>query len=164
MANRKSLGSSPIGLPTDERDTLDFIPDLNGNGGESSRSAGDTSSEKSPGSGPPPIPVRREVKKLRARKSESHSPAAEFDRKQTDSGDTASRDTNGTTNGSGSSTVEKKPEISDSKSAGSEKKIVSYYLEKELIERVKGMADDNGSYYSALVGEALRRWVEKHGY
>lgn len=164
MANRKSLGSSPIGLQTDERDTLDFIPDLNGNGGESSRSAGISSSEKPARSGPPPIPVRNEMKKLSGRKVESHSPAADFDRKQTDSGDTASRDTNGTTNGSGSSTGENKPETSDSKSAGTEKKIVSYYLEKDLIERVKGMADDNGSYYSALVGEALRRWVEKHGY
>lgn len=45
-----------------------------------------------------------------------------------------------------------------------EKKIVSYYLEKGLVERLKALADDKGVYYSTLVNDAIRAWVEVHGY
>lgn len=46
----------------------------------------------------------------------------------------------------------------------SDKKIVSYYLDKELINRLKNLADDQNSYYSAVVSAAIRHWVEKHGF
>lgn len=45
-----------------------------------------------------------------------------------------------------------------------EKKIVSYYLEIELIKRLKLLADEQGTYYSSVVSEALEAWVEGHGY
>jgi hypothetical protein len=45
-----------------------------------------------------------------------------------------------------------------------EKKITSYYLEVELIHRLKIMADEKGQYYSSLVNEAIEYWVELHGY
>lgn len=45
-----------------------------------------------------------------------------------------------------------------------EKKIASYYIEVNLINRLKTMADEEGTYYSTLVGEAIEHWVEIHGY
>lgn len=53
---------------------------------------------------------------------------------------------------------------SDSGKKQSEKKIVSYYLEKELIARLKTLADDQNSYYSSVVSAAIEFWVKKHGY
>ncbi|PAU93855.1 hypothetical protein CK503_09285 [Aliifodinibius salipaludis] len=41
------------------------------------------------------------------------------------------------------------------------KKIVSYYLEIDLIDKVKSMADNNDMYYSALVTSALKDWMAK---
>jgi len=45
-----------------------------------------------------------------------------------------------------------------------EKKIVSYYLEIQLIERLKSMADDRNIFYSTLVSEAVEIWLEANGY
>lgn len=45
-----------------------------------------------------------------------------------------------------------------------EKKITSYYLDVEVIDRLKAMSDDQGIYYSTLVNEAIRHWVDIHGY
>lgn len=56
---------------------------------------------------------------------------------------------------------------SDSDQGGNEKtekKIVSYYLELELIDRLKNLADDQGSFYSSVVSKAIEAWVEYHGY
>ncbi len=49
----------------------------------------------------------------------------------------------------------------DTSSAKEKKKIVSYYLETELIEKVKSIADDKDMYYSALVTSALKYWIAK---
>lgn len=45
-----------------------------------------------------------------------------------------------------------------------EKKIVSYYLESQLIERLKSMAGDRNIFYSTLVSEAVEVWLEANGY
>ena len=39
------------------------------------------------------------------------------------------------------------------------KKIVSYYLETNLINKIKSIADNNDMYYSALVTSALKYWI-----
>lgn len=41
----------------------------------------------------------------------------------------------------------------------SKKKIVSYNLEVDLINRVKDIANEKDMYYSSLVSLALKRWV-----
>lgn len=45
-----------------------------------------------------------------------------------------------------------------------DKKIASYYLEVSLIDRLKTMADEQGSYYSSVASEALHHWIDIHGY
>ncbi|MGM0547434.1 MAG: hypothetical protein ACQEST_12020 [Bacteroidota bacterium] len=45
----------------------------------------------------------------------------------------------------------------------SKKKIVSYYLEIDLIEEVKSIADQKDMYYSSLVTVALKQWLAGHG-
>lgn len=42
-----------------------------------------------------------------------------------------------------------------------EKKIVSYYLEEHLIEKLKKVADDHKMYYSSLVSMAIELWLEQ---
>ncbi len=42
------------------------------------------------------------------------------------------------------------------------KKIVSYYLETDLIDKVKSMADKKDMYYSALITVALKNWIAKN--
>lgn len=41
----------------------------------------------------------------------------------------------------------------------SNKKIVSYNLEVDLINRIKDIANEKDMYYSSLVSLALKRWV-----
>lgn len=41
------------------------------------------------------------------------------------------------------------------------KKIVSYYLETDLIKKVKLIADKKEMYYSTLVTLALKNWIAK---
>lgn len=48
--------------------------------------------------------------------------------------------------------------------SSSKKKIVSYYLDVSLIERLKKMADTNNHYYSSVASKAIRDWVEQHGF
>jgi len=43
-----------------------------------------------------------------------------------------------------------------------EKKIVSYNLEVDLISRIKAIANDQGIYYSSLVSIALKTWIDQH--
>lgn len=42
------------------------------------------------------------------------------------------------------------------------KKIVSYYLEERLISDLKEAAEEHGMYYSALVSQAIREWLERN--
>ncbi len=44
----------------------------------------------------------------------------------------------------------------------SEKKVVSYYLEVDLVDRIKSVADQKDIYYSSLVAMALREWITNH--
>lgn len=46
----------------------------------------------------------------------------------------------------------------------SEKKIVSYYLEEDLIQRLKKVADERKMYYSTLVSNAIYCWLEQNSY
>lgn len=43
-----------------------------------------------------------------------------------------------------------------------EKKIVSYNLEVDLVSRVKKLADQKGLYYSTLVSNALKNWIAEN--
>jgi len=43
-----------------------------------------------------------------------------------------------------------------------EKKIVSYNLEINLIDKLKSMADQKGMYYSALVSKALKKRITEN--
>lgn len=45
-----------------------------------------------------------------------------------------------------------------------EKRIVSYYLEEYLVERLKQVADENNMYYSTLVNHAIYLWLVSKGY
>lgn len=44
----------------------------------------------------------------------------------------------------------------------SEKKVVSYYLEVDLVDKIKSVADHEDIYYSSLVSMALREWLTNH--
>ncbi|NGP76381.1 hypothetical protein G3570_07045 [Balneolaceae bacterium YR4-1] len=44
-----------------------------------------------------------------------------------------------------------------------EKRIVSYYLEKPLIDRLKRVAEERKMYYSTLVNHAIYLWLESRG-
>lgn len=44
------------------------------------------------------------------------------------------------------------------------KTVVSYYLEEPLTERVRRLADDLETTYSAIAGRALDSWISRHGY
>jgi len=44
------------------------------------------------------------------------------------------------------------------------KQIVSYYLEEKLVSQIKVIADQNGLYYSSLVSDALKYWLNHHNY
>lgn len=44
-----------------------------------------------------------------------------------------------------------------------EKRIVSYYLEEHLVERLKRVADERKMYYSTLVNHAIYLWLESRG-
>lgn len=48
------------------------------------------------------------------------------------------------------------------KEKNSKKKIVSYYLETDLVEKIKSIADTKDMYYSALVTSALKNWIAKN--
>ena len=54
---------------------------------------------------------------------------------------------------------------SDLSSSGEavEKRIVSYYLEEHLVERLKRVADERKMYYSTLVNHAIYLWLESRG-
>jgi hypothetical protein len=41
-----------------------------------------------------------------------------------------------------------------------EKKVVSYYLDVDLVSKLKKMADEKGSYYSTVVSKAIRAWID----
>ena len=45
-----------------------------------------------------------------------------------------------------------------------EKKIASYYIEENLIKRLKKLADDHGIYYSTFVSDAIEYWINEHDY
>ncbi|MFW6157606.1 MAG: hypothetical protein ACOC4S_02065 [Balneolaceae bacterium] len=44
------------------------------------------------------------------------------------------------------------------------KTVVSYYLEEPLTERVRRLAEDLETTYSAIAGRALDSWISRHGY
>ncbi|MDZ7714996.1 MAG: hypothetical protein U5J95_02170 [Balneolaceae bacterium] len=45
-----------------------------------------------------------------------------------------------------------------------EKKIASYYLEEDLINCLKQLADNYSIYYSQFVSDAIKHWIEEHNY
>lgn len=51
---------------------------------------------------------------------------------------------------------------SDSQSSKTKKKVVSYYIDTDLIDRVKSVADQKDMYYSSLVTTALKSWFSSN--
>lgn len=60
------------------------------------------------------------------------------------------------------STRKTKTKNDSEKDKENKKKIVSYYLEVDLIEKVKSVADQKDMYYSSLVTNALKTWFTDH--
>ncbi|MGF1669652.1 MAG: hypothetical protein ACFCU6_04320 [Balneolaceae bacterium] len=50
------------------------------------------------------------------------------------------------------------------KSEKSQKKIVSYYIEEDVTNRLRNYADDHKSSYSAAATQAIERFVNSRGY
>lgn len=50
---------------------------------------------------------------------------------------------------------------SETTTDNTEKKIVSYYLEEQLIDRLKKVADEHKMYYSSLVSKAIQLWLDQ---
>lgn len=61
-----------------------------------------------------------------------------------------------------SNSQKKESNTTSTKPKKTKKKIVSYYLEMDLIEEVKSIADQKDMYYSALVTMALENWLSTH--
>lgn len=55
--------------------------------------------------------------------------------------------------------VSDQPEHTDDKS---KKKVVSYYLEEKLIKELKTYAEEHSIYYSTLVSEAIKEWLQNN--
>ncbi len=64
------------------------------------------------------------------------------------------RDTTGDSSEESKDESEKKPV----------KKVVSYYLEESIIERIKKIADEKDESYSSVAGEMLRSSIKKIDY
>lgn len=134
MGKKKSLGSSPVGYSGLNDSSLDFIRDL----GVSEKN--DSDSEESP----TPSDSGHKSKPAYMKNMRSASTTGIIE--------TNSVTTNQKEKGSNTDKKQKKK---------SEKKIVSYYLEKSLIQRIKKIAHDRGLFYSSLVGQILEQWVER---
>lgn len=46
----------------------------------------------------------------------------------------------------------------------SEKKIASYSLDKNLVAKLKRIAEEHNIYYSKFVSDAIQHWIKKHEY
>lgn len=57
----------------------------------------------------------------------------------------------------------KRPYNSDKQKQKPEKKIVSYNLEVDLVEKIKSLASKKDLYYSSLVSMALKSWIAENG-
>ncbi|MDX1637775.1 MAG: hypothetical protein R3281_07390 [Balneolaceae bacterium] len=64
--------------------------------------------------------------------------------------------------GPGNGTNEQRQTEDVQKEKKSEKTIVSYYLEVNLVEQLKHLADANNTYYSTIVARAIRAWLQNH--
>ncbi|MDX1619067.1 MAG: hypothetical protein R3224_09795 [Balneolaceae bacterium] len=145
MSNDKSLGSSPIGYSSLGSKSFKFIRDLGVSsetetaavygGSEKPQKGSDTDSGTDTDTD-----SKADMDKTPARKYSTFYSNRSSDRDQP--------------------IESKEPEPSKQ----SEKKIVSYYLDKDLISRLKALANDQNTYYSSVVSSALEFWVKKHGY
>jgi len=54
-------------------------------------------------------------------------------------------------------------ETKDPENAG-EKKIVSYYIDESITNRLRGFANDHNSSYSAAASDAIKEFVKNKGY
>lgn len=57
---------------------------------------------------------------------------------------------------------ENKTESHSQPSSKAKKKVVSYYMDTDLIDRVKSVADQKDMYYSSLVTTALKSWFSSN--
>lgn len=55
-------------------------------------------------------------------------------------------------------------ETDNSTKENSEKKIASYSLDKNLVVKLKRIAEEHNIYYSKFVSDAIQHWIKKHDY
>lgn len=147
MDRNKSLGSSPIGFSSPDSCSYDYIRDL-GVASDSSSSNSNLHSSSSIRDEAHSEPERSESYRGRV-STIGFEGNSEGSSRSADNGDKSNK----------SNRADKKPGKEQS-----DKKIVSYYLDLELIQRLKDLADAEGSYYSSVVSQAIEAWVERKGY
>lgn len=158
MSKKKSLGSSPIGHAGSVGETFDFIPSIP----DAQKNASEASEEieNETVSDPPthyrPEPVKSEfrnqenepVGKRRTIEKSEQEGFGYFKKSDPDIQQTSQPE------------VDSEPE----KEKSQNKKITSYSLEEDLIERIKVLANDREVYYSTVVSRALNHWLKLNGY
>lgn len=175
MDSKKSLGHFPFGYSTQGESDYSFIPDLNG-ADSVEVDALETGSDEREHSRHTPAENRRssgsgdseyiQVGNVKVKKS-LHTTLFEEEKRDEPAGSIFERQVL-------SSSPDSVPQKEDdrvtkpvSEEPGSEnadhrKKVVSYYLEAELINRVKAFADRKNESYSAVAAEALKAYIEKN--
>lgn len=176
MSDKKSLGSSPIGYSTTGIDSYQFIPDLGVSAPSQRKDHGNSETETK-------VETEKDMEtKKRKRKRTSISRERDagsrwsgpYPKRRPPAGSGSSGD--GAADRASKAEAKPKPQAADGKNRdpkaatgpseekSPEKKIVSYYLEKDLVRRLKTLADEEGIYYSTAVNDAIRTWVEDHDY
>ncbi len=190
MSKKKSLGSSPIGYSSLGDESFDFIPNIgvskpeqeaeSDNETDSAAEAEnrqDTQNEAKGRFNLPPIakatPTKKQEKaylvpeaktQTESKKTAESEPPIESkaEVKKTGPGDRKEKNKAESKNGE---EVQLQDIIQTEKDRETtKKKIASYSLEEHLVERVRAMGDDRNSYYSTVVGNAIRFWLKLNGY
>lgn len=132
MSKKKSLGSSPIGFSSLGINSFEFIPSI------------DLPKENN----------ESENKREEAFKNNEHSDELAYHSRQNGRVDYDSLFTDFSASGPSKEGHDENHQV--------DKKIVSYYLEEELVERLKEVADQKNMYYSTLVSNAIYYWLEQN--
>ena len=162
MSKKKSLGSSPIGHTGSAAETFDFIPSIPD--AEKSDSGDERyemdEPENNTVSKPPSYLGPKAVDSDSSMKNESHPRKKKpFARKWREG---TAYYKNSISDMPEELRSENDAEEEEKKSPN--KKIASYSLEEDLIERVKVLAKEREVYYSTVVSRAINHWLELNGH
>ncbi|MEX0648050.1 MAG: hypothetical protein WEA56_17270 [Balneolaceae bacterium] len=168
MDSKKSLGHFPFGPDSQDDSDYSFIPDLNGsddvevaefeNNTEDSNAGSDQNNEAkqrhdSGAKNEQYIQVGS-VKVKRSSQTEYFKKEAEENNSKETPDFTLEREIYSSAPPS---------EEHSSEFRKSKKKVVSYYIEEETIQKVKTFADQKGESYSAVAASAFREYITKEG-